>query len=143
MTKYTNGTIKGPLAVGAIRNGMFADTNKSRLNSGGSFYGIMDLSNSLSELVISYRILNPSFTDANGNGLFEIYDRFKVQIFNVKYFTYKNYLLAINNPTESNVSGFSWGAVLAPNSYDIEDGWSGYVFYHKTLGGRGVRTHNK
>lgn len=142
-SKYVSDIAKGPLSIGAIRNGMFADTSKSRLLSGGSFYGIMDLSNSLAELVISYRILNPSFTEDNGNGLFEVYDNFKFEIFFVEYFALKNYLLGANNYSEGSVSGMSWSLVLNPEFLAVNDGWSGLTYYNKTIGGRGVRTHNK
>lgn len=65
-------TVDGPMARAGTRNGAFAKpAGSTRLNSGGSYYGVMELSNSGSEPHIGYGdspVWN-SWTAINGDGL--------------------------------------------------------------------------
>lgn len=61
----------GPLVTTtAVRNGVFATATSTRRQSGGSFYGIMELSNSLPELNAGYGFETGTtgFTTALGDG---------------------------------------------------------------------------
>ena len=61
----------GPLVTTtAVRNGAFATATSTRRQSGGSYYGIMELSNSLPEMNASYgtNIATSGFTTALGDG---------------------------------------------------------------------------
>ncbi|MCX6198684.1 MAG: hypothetical protein NTY88_05620 [Bacteroidetes bacterium] len=61
----------GPLVTTtAIRNGVFATSTSTRKQSGGSYYGIMELSNSLPELNAGYgfELGTTAFTSALGDG---------------------------------------------------------------------------
>jgi formylglycine-generating enzyme required for sulfatase activity len=51
--RYTNNFTGGDGGTGAYRVGIFANDTTSRVSSGSSYYGVMDLSKNSSELVIS------------------------------------------------------------------------------------------
>jgi formylglycine-generating enzyme required for sulfatase activity len=60
----TDGAIDGPLRVG-----LFATASSSRMTSGGSYYGIMELSGNLWDRVVTIgNATGRDFTGLNGNG---------------------------------------------------------------------------
>jgi formylglycine-generating enzyme required for sulfatase activity len=65
--------LDGPIFNGSIRNGAFAKANGStRLNSGGSYYGVMELSNGGHSLSTGFSETGfgwTSFTGTNGDGM--------------------------------------------------------------------------
>jgi formylglycine-generating enzyme required for sulfatase activity len=59
----------GDGGYGPIRVGIFAATTNTRPGSGGSFYGVMELSGNLWETVISADSLGRNFQGTNGDGV--------------------------------------------------------------------------
>jgi hypothetical protein len=65
--------VAGPIISARIRNGAFArPSGSTRLNSGGSYYGVMELGNSCMELQAGFSngALN-TFTNMLGDGIWE------------------------------------------------------------------------
>ena len=61
----TDGSIDGPLRVG-----IFANSSSTRIQSGGSYYGIMELSGNVEErVVVIHNVAGRSFTGLHGNGM--------------------------------------------------------------------------
>lgn len=59
----------GDGGYGPLRVGIFAATNNTRQGSGGSYYGVMELSGNVWESVISADSLGRGFTGTHGNGV--------------------------------------------------------------------------
>lgn len=67
MDNVTSASIAGP-----VRSGIFASnpSNSGRVSSGATYYGIMEMSGNLQEVVVSIgRATHRTFTPANGNGV--------------------------------------------------------------------------
>lgn len=59
----------GSFSSGPVRAGMFARSATTRLQSGASYYGVMDLTGNVSEWVVGFNYLSGrSFTGLHGNG---------------------------------------------------------------------------
>lgn len=54
---------------GPVRSGIFAATDNSRQGSGGSFYGVMELSGNVWETIVTADSTGRSFQGTNGDGL--------------------------------------------------------------------------
>ncbi|QQS37345.1 MAG: SUMF1/EgtB/PvdO family nonheme iron enzyme [Ignavibacteriales bacterium] len=59
----------GDGAYGPLRSGIFAATLNTRQGSGGSYYGVMELTGNIWETVISADSLGRNFQGSNGNGV--------------------------------------------------------------------------
>lgn len=112
---------------GPLRVGIFArPTSNSRVGTGASFYGVMEMSGNVKEIVIDYRAIG--FTNTWGDGYIT-----SAGLFNV--------------PTWPNTGiGFGWrgGSFQDPQdylkvSYRLYNGRSDYGTRERTAGGRGVR----
>lgn len=143
----------GPLIYLPIRNGICAsDTIKSRIVTGGSFYGIMELSNSVAEFVIPiYEDLNSnqSYNFKNGDGEIYIFDNYKSNPFFIKEFYYKGEIInpiysgpSIQDNNEFSISGRSDDYSPFTLNY-FETYYNDRLIKNFYWGGRGVRTHNK
>ncbi len=63
----SSGFVDGPYCEAGARNGAFAKNNGStRLNSGGSYYGVMELSNSCFEAITGYGESGTTYASWNG-----------------------------------------------------------------------------
>ncbi len=125
----SNGAINGP-----VRNGIFASsaTNKTRQETGGSYYGVMELTGNLYERCITVgTVQGRNFTGFHGNGI-------------ISPTTANGTTLNYPNNVTGNGYGFKGGSFINGFEYirvsDRFDGASAIPDGNNRIGIRAVRT---
>jgi len=149
---YNNTTLSGGDAsqgvgfnMGPLRGGIFAGTNATRVNSGASYYGVMDLGGNLKERVVT--IGNNSglaFTGSQGTGVLDTTTGFEGNA-NVTGWPGMD-VQPLNGVTGAAGSGFRGGSWADSADYlrisDRTEAALASTAALNTFGGRGVRTYD-